>query len=476
MFRFDRTLIQPSPESLEQTVRQAAATADSPGSGKLLRWPLPQLDAFLAAWRTKSQGWWQWNGGASAEAPAPPRERTRYGRRGRGHAREPRAAAPPMPCRNHEHRARQRRSVVAVAWWSDCIGRRHTRVIGCQRQAVEPPEQLLKPSAADPAVAQVYPDHVFRLTRAGQTRALVACSCGVFGTAEEVGWMGDCCGPCHDRREAGESLPDHPPRQLPASRSAVVHSLAFSGDGSVLAATCLGDLLRVWDVRDGRERLAVRPEGGGWFCRLRLNADGTALAARERQVGTIRAWALATRECRQLEVEPEVNEFDYLPDGRLAILKPVGVRVWDPATGHLEVADDRALPPALSGPVQAVSPDGRTQAVRVGEVYHPERGLDLRDAASGETRPVARGLDLMDVAFSPGGRTLVGLEMGGQGGTLRAWDVATGEERVALHDGSGGFSTFALSPDGRLFATGDFSGRVKLWPFELLGAPGERGA
>lgn len=527
MFRFDRTLIQPSLATLEQTLREAAAAADLPGSGKLLRWPVPELAAFLAAWRANREGCWQWDGGAGAIAA--PREHTPL-RRGRGHAREPRPAPLPQPRRNHEQRASERRSAVAVVWWSDCIGRRHTRIIGCQRQAVEPPEQLLKPSATHPAVAQVYPDHAFRLTRAGQTRALVACACGVFGSAEEVGWMGDSCGPCHDGREAGEALPAQPPRQFSVGR-AVVHALAFSGDGRVLAATTLDGMLRVRDVRGGRERLAVSLDGNGCFCRVRLSPDGTSVAARARHLGAICVWDLATGASREIEVEPAVSRFEYLADGRLALLAPGEARVWCPKTGRVEatfplgegfsnaetVAADGTLlaialhggegavydvlgrrerrklrwpdpgVPALAeeaasggvsqgelaGPVVAASPGGRLLAVQAGGMFSLDGVLALMDATSGEVWPVARGEFTSDATFTADGRTLLGLDVREK--ALRAWDVATGAERLALRDTAKGFFAVAASPCGRLVATGDYEGRVKLWPAELLGDPGERG-
>src|SRR5260370_34393551 len=84
MFRFDLTLVGPTPESLEQALAAAARAADLSGRGRLLRWPPPSLAPFFARWGADPEGWWQFNGGVAA---APQRERPRRG--GRGHGPHP---------------------------------------------------------------------------------------------------------------------------------------------------------------------------------------------------------------------------------------------------------------------------------------------------------------------------------------------------------------------------------------------------
>jgi WD40 repeat protein len=521
MFRFDLTLVQPAHESLEQVLAAAGKAADLAGRGRLLRWPPPSLAAFFARYRGDRDGSWQWNGGEDAPPPAPRPCR----RRGRGHGRVPRdpdvRGRPgfPVPGRReprltHEQRQRERRSVVAVAWWSDWIGRRHVRVIGCQRQAVEPPEALLRPGPSQPAVAVVYPEQAFRLSRRGRTEVLVACPCGVFGSTREVGWMGDCCGPCHDHRESAGR--EHAARLL-ARAGAPVTSLAFSADGRRLACGCLDGTLLAWDVPAGRQCLGLRVQGGEHCWHARLSPDGSAVAALTGDAA-ISVWDVATGACRQVKAGGQLRSLEYLPDGRLIALSPWGVSVWDPESGLCEArltaergrtfdlvtASAAGIPlvvglgnddltfqdvmrgrerarlrwpgteppggeePLLSvpGPVLAASADGRTLAVAVNSWGGQGSFVGLWDQARGEVRPVARGWPPAAALFSPDGRTLVTLA--NPGGSVQSWDVATGEELATLQEYSRGVSCAALSPDGRLLATGNAEGGVKLWPAEML--------
>jgi hypothetical protein len=505
VFRFDTTLIQPTPEVVEENLRQAAAAADAGGRGRLLRWPPPSLAAFFARWQTDREGWWQWNGG---EDPTPPRARS-HRRSGRGHGRERRMAnVLPYHFRSKDQRRkRERRSVVATVWWSDCIGRRHQRIIGCQRQAaIDPPEALLRPEPLRPAMAHIYPDHAFRLTRQGQTHALVACACGEFGTPREIGWMGDCCGPCHDRRESQER-PLGPERRVLTARGAAIATLAFRADGGRLASNSLDGLLRVWDVPRGALCLELQTQGFP-YCGIHFAPDGRTVAA---QTGPseITVWDVGTGMPRRLELGNEMWSLAYAPDSRLFVFCAEEVTVWDAGTGRCE-AEFACSPEDLQGrlsfagdgtplvvridgvevtfrdvlrrrersrlrwpgpgvprSVLAVSPDGRALVVAGQEEHDFHAWVHLWDTASGQARRVMQDYPAADNwQFSPDGRRLVAAAKFGR--PLQAWDVATGAELAALEDSSKGLHCVALSPAGRLLATGSFEGEVKLWPAEVL--------
>src|SRR5262249_61774266 len=70
-----------------------------------------------------------------------------------------------------------------------------------------------------------------------------------------------------------------------------------------------------------------------------------------------------------------------------------------------------------------------------------------------------RGIGLT-VAFSPDGRRLV---TGGEGNTVKIWDVKTGRELKILRGHTGEIYAVAISPDGRWVASGGEDSTVEGW-------------
>jgi hypothetical protein len=454
MFRFDHILVSPTRAVLQQTLRDATTAADSPGQGELLRWPLPSLDDFFDHLLDEPDGWWQWNGGE--ETPSPSARPTRRAERGRGHRREPREVRNLHRRPTHQRRNRERRSVVAVVWWSDCIGRRHVRVIGCQRKAIEPPERLLEPTSTRCAFAHVYAERVFQVTRDGEMRTLVACPCGIFGTAEEIGWMGESCGPCHDRREEGVVLPARTASELRAGTTSVL-AVRFSGEASVIATFSRDRMIRVWDVATGQLQMEVRGQERDWCLDLRVNHEGTAVAMLT-DPRTITVWDVESQHSYRITTERETRAIEYRGDELVPIYERLPQLVYVPFESMPEHDWERS--------VLAVSPDRQTFALAIRESYDLEAYAAIWSPADVTCRAVAKGWRPSEVQFSPDGATL--LTVSNPSGGVQAWDVATGAKRGVLQDRSKGITSVAMSQDGELLATGDVEGRVKVYPTTAL--------
>src|SRR5262249_32461048 len=73
---------------------------------------------------------------------------------------------------------------------------------------------------------------------------------------------------------------------------------------------------------------------------------------------------------------------------------------------------------------------------------------------------VGHGGEVPAVALSGDGRTAAS---GAEDGTVRLWDVTTGECARILRGHEGGVTAVALSGDGRTAASGSVDGTVRLW-------------
>jgi WD40 repeat protein len=510
MTEVDQVLIAPARAELEAALAAAAAAVNGRARERLLAWPPDDLRSFRKEIGAAPEGYRQWVGGGG------PQKRSPYGRAGLV------------------------RSALTVAWWSDHVGRRHVRLLG-RRALLGLPAlvHLMWPAVPQrggsvppvPALALVYRDFTFLRVQGGQRRVRVVCRCGVSGVPGAVGWMGDCCGPCHDRRQSGEG-------EAPAAAGAFtlrpagrVGALAFSPDGNMLLVG-LSNRLLVWDVPGGRERfslpcdrpvweVAVAANGSAlvaagndrvWFwgglpeaprppditsegarppsvalapdgSALAFGADGLGVEVLRRPAGQL-GWkggraAPRPQRCWQGDW---VSNMTFAPDGT-ALAAAVhdedwsvearwSVRLWDAGAGR---PLSRTFPSQRQLRCLVFAPDGGTLAVGAGgtdDRVNPGPGevelWDVRAGARMATLGPHTGV-VTGVAFLPDGRRLLSADL--IGGQVRLWDVTAGREDAVFEWHQHPLAEFALSPDGRWLATGDNGGFVRLWPVEALCAP-----
>jgi WD40 repeat protein len=207
-----------------------------------------------------------------------------------------------------------------------------------------------------------------------------------------------------------------PVRGVLSAQSGVVTALAYSPDGSRVAAGYQDGAIRLWDLAShqmisattwGAEPLALAFTGGGRALRV---ADATA-------VGT---WSLATRP-------------------RIAAL-PLGVGV-------------------SGGDAVTFSADGQTVATG-----GTDGNVRLWDAATRQEigAPMSSDAQPVDaVAFSPDGTLIAAAS---SDGNVQLWSVGTEQEAgAAMVSGTAEIDALAFSPDGRLLATGGQDGAARLW-------------
>jgi hypothetical protein len=472
LFRHDANLLQPATAQLERALRQAAAAANGRAAAGLLPWPPTDLAAALALVAAAPEGRQEWLG---RQAPA-------Y----------------------------ETRSAVGVAWRRDYAGRLHVRVIG--RRDLLPP--AAGPLALDlfglppdwPALLRVHAAPTLLRERDGRTDAVVLCPCGAAGTPAEIGWMGDCCGPCFDRRAADGASPSPAAWPLPLPQQGNLGLPVASPDGAVVAALDDARRLRAWDTRTGRETPTALPPGAGLPAALSAGGRRVLLVRPSEHAATV--WDVAAGAPVATLPLVVLHLAAFLPDGRVVFAVQGVPRLWSAVSGAAPLAfqgeaggltdglaispDGRALAtansrhglrlwgvaerrvvssvalPSGSPSGVAFSPDGMLLAVsfRPSVAWSPA-SLVLYDLARGAVRRVLQGPAAQQAvaAFTPDGRRLLALA----GQCVGAWDAETGSE-LAHFRAVPGPRWLALLGDGRL-ASMTADGVVRVWPAEAL-APG----
>ncbi len=159
----------------------------------------------------------------------------------------------------------------------------------------------------------------------------------------------------------------HPEKLLMPGHGGGVYHLAYSPDGTRIAAACLGGTVEHWDATSGR-RIFARPahalDGHGDAYGVAFSPDGRCFVTTGAD-GSVLRWDVATGRATRLAgpAPRPIWDVAFSPDGsRFATAESGGVvRLWDAKSGQ-----GRALtgPPGRTGDVLQVafSPDNRTLA------------------------------------------------------------------------------------------------------------------
>jgi WD40 repeat protein len=193
-----------------------------------------------------------------------------------------------------------------------------------------------------------------------------------------------------------------------------VSSVAFSPDGSLLAAGIANGDIRMWRVADGEPLLTCQGHTN-WPWAIAFSPDGNILASGS-QDQTVRLWDISTGQC------------SLVLQGHTSWIKSVAFN----SNGSLLVSGSN------------------------------DRSIRLWNVSTGECIKVLQEHSdwVWSVAFSSNDRTLAS---GSGDGTIKLWDTTTGLCLKTLEGHTNSVKTIVFSPDGNILASGSFDQTVRLW-------------
>jgi len=253
--------------------------------------------------------------------------------------------------------------------------------------------------------------------------------------------------------------PETAPRRL-GDIDGLVYSVAYHPAGAILAAdeSRQGGLIHLLDTQTGDTRLTL--DGGArtlWVGDLAFSPDGTILAAGYHD-NQARLWDAATGELLAAwrGHSQEVMGVAFSPDGTL-----LATASYDATVGLWDITsqEKRATLRGHRAHVNSVaySPDGTLLASAsreaVIQLWNPQTGENVR-TLEGHTD------DVEQIAFSPDGTLLASAS---RDQTIRLWNPATGECLDVLTGHEWWVVAVAFSPDGQQLASASGNGELRIW-------------
>jgi WD40 repeat protein len=233
-----------------------------------------------------------------------------------------------------------------------------------------------------------------------------------------------------------------------------VERVAFSPDGTTLAAGGEDDLLRLFDASNGRLLKSIPHTSG--IDSLRWSADGTMLATGEED-GIVRLWRMPdAAPIGQGKIVGAINELDFTRDGKLlmAVGDKTGVRIFGTdGMKTVKTLHRNGTSPTIAG---RFSPDGRWVAA-AGHDGH----VLVWNLASGELVRALNftGRKVETLTFHPDGLHLL---YAGHDPHIRAIRVS---DWTLVHESQpvDNAEYVAFSKNGSFLASAHQDGVVRLW-------------
>lgn len=248
-------------------------------------------------------------------------------------------------------------------------------------------------------------------------------------------------------------------------REDVTH-LVFSPDGKTLASGGENCRLQFWDLKTGKQKRGLSRQIDSLY-NIHYSPDGKLIATGTSQFVGVQLWDAQTGQLLRTLKEPypaskgqHVFSFEFAPDGRslFACSYPTVIQQWDIKSGKML----RAFKGVGKQYDFAISPNGKTlvsaSPLHTGDDNHIDKTIGhVWDIKSGKVVRSVPGIG-WPITFSPNGSQLfTRLVDNGNDSKWGQWSLPSGKlvrrspQRLTAN---GGATPLAISPNGRLMATG----------------------
>ncbi len=253
-----------------------------------------------------------------------------------------------------------------------------------------------------------------------------------------------------------------------------ITGMRFTPDSKRLITASGDHTCAQWDIASGQENRQLVLKHDEWVSSLDMSPDGK-LALTACDDGVARLWRLADAKVLAVVKSPgrPFNSVGFSPDGNTAVLassEDKVVRLWNLSPAAEGVAADAAKADTtellldfnkLGGEVWAATfaPDGR-HVLTIG-------GNEAEMWDLGTHRPVVRYSPhgaVASAAISPDGKLVA---TGSWDHSAKIWNIATGQAIRKLDGGHAGYiNSVRFSPDGKELLTASDDGTARLWNIE----------
>ncbi|MDX1932608.1 MAG: AAA-like domain-containing protein [Capsulimonadales bacterium] len=234
--------------------------------------------------------------------------------------------------------------------------------------------------------------------------------------------------------------------------------VAFSPDRNYVVVGCRDGAVEMFDRRQPRRLFALFPAGTPAVTRVAISPDSQKLAVgRANGTVTVRPLAPSTTVRTFQPHKGAISLLAFLPDSLQVVTGARGESVHIADTNG-EKRGEIPPEPGRSETASNISPDGRYLAIARGDT------IDLIEVATGKRSATCTGHinTVTGLVFSPDSTRLVS---GAHDGSVKLWDVATGDQVLSLRglrywNDSGHVSTVTFAPNGRAVAVGTETGKA----------------